>query len=132
VSEADPRAERPGGWYLGRESWSFHRQFFERCGRAAVHHEYTDILWQIRLGKAERVSKDVYRVKLADGAPVIVRGGNKVLLGVLPPDWTPPAGKRASTLTLGAKATRDAATKVLSAHLQRIGIPAREVIGRSP
>ena len=134
----------PAGWVLGRASWSFHRQFFERCGRPAERLEYSDILWQIRRG-AERVERDLYRVRLADGRTVTVRGGRKLLLGVLPLDaqafdaqapWQPPDARppsnpvpdpvpRGSTLTLGGNKT---AAKALAERLRRFGIPNPAVV----
>jgi hypothetical protein len=71
MAEADPIE----GWCLDRESWSFHRQFFERCGRPAEHREYVNILWQIRRGAAEPVCKYYWRVKLHDDRIMVVRGG---------------------------------------------------------
>ena len=124
---ADPTSDNaPTGWSLGRESWSFHRQFFERCGRPAEQFEYSNMLWQIRRG-AERVERDLYRVKLADERIITVRGGRKLLLGVLPLDWQPPEKPvpRASTLTLGGNKT---VANALAERLRRYGIPAPAVV----
>jgi hypothetical protein len=108
------------GWRLGAESWSFHRQFYARVGRPAAWREYTDILWQIRLGKAERLVDPIlrryWRVTLADGVKIVVVGGRSVLLGVEPADWSPPPtipklDRRAPRKPAPAKAAPDTAAK---------------------
>jgi hypothetical protein len=139
-SDADIRE----GWALGRESWSFHRQFYDRLGREAAFREYGDIIRQIRAG-AERLDRQVYRVVAADGRSILVRGGNLYLLGVMPFDWQKPEPEpepepaaearvdpapavtepdtrpslRSSTLSL---AKNPAAARVLAERLRRFGI----------
>jgi len=131
------------GWALGRESWSFHRQFFVRIGRPMLFGEYHAILRQIRRGGTARrlaiVSRGgVYRVKLADGCQAIVRGGKKTLAAMLPPDWEPPPSPklvivapevpsrpamvlRGTTLSLNSPM----AARALATRLRGMGIPIR-------
>jgi len=83
------------GWALGVESWKFHRHFFARTGRPMLPDEYGAILRQIRRGGTAQLLAvagrgGVYRVRLADGSPAIVRGGKKTLAVMLPADWEPP------------------------------------------
>lgn len=136
------------GWALGLPSWAFHRQFAFRLGRSAEWGEYGAIVAQIRAG-AERLGRDVYRVRSADGRMILVRGGKMYLRGVMPDDWQPEAiappvvavapaasvvistkrntvkpvdrpAPRASTLTLGRNSV---AARVLAERLRRSGIP---------
>jgi hypothetical protein len=145
----------PEGWVLGSESWSFHRQFFTRVGRPTAYREYTDLILQVRYGRAERLDRYRYRVTMLDGAKLIVSGGWKRLSGVEHPDWTAPkpkqppavairppepavptpppesapntAPRRPTTLTLG----NPAAARALSERLRRIGVPAHAPSGAS-
>ena len=94
IATADPDAF-PEGWQLGAESWRFHREFFNRVGRAAVHREFGFIIGQIRGRRAERLGPSWYRVTLLDGAPLLVKGNWAMLTRVEPADYTPSPPKAA-------------------------------------
>ena len=79
------------GWWLGRESWMFHRWYFEIYGQPTERGEYSHLLRQLR-GKRdpEVVVAGVFRLAMRDGSPILVtgtRGAIARLLTVLPPDW---------------------------------------------
>jgi hypothetical protein len=78
-------------WSLGRESWTFHRWFFEVYGRPMHRGEYTRLMRQMFQGrKPEIVVAGVYRLAMRDGSPIVVTGYSGYqpqLYGVLPPDW---------------------------------------------
>lgn len=79
----------PEGWQLGSDSWSFHRQFRKIVGRASRQGEYTAIITQIRYKIAEPLARHYWRVSLADGTPIVVKGGWMRMLWVEPGDYTP-------------------------------------------
>jgi hypothetical protein len=79
----------PEGWQLGAESWSFHRQFYLLVGRPTRQGEYKALITQIRYKRAEPLPRHYWRVKLADGTPVVVKGGWLRLLGVEAGDYVP-------------------------------------------
>lgn len=88
--QADPdESAFPEGWQLGIDSWSFHRQFHKIVGRAARQGEYTAIITQIRYKIAEPLARHYWRVSLADGTPIVVKGGWMRMLWVEPGDYTP-------------------------------------------
>jgi hypothetical protein len=154
VNEADLSEEAfPEGWQLGAESWSFHRQFFVRVGRPAMHGEYTAIISQIRYNVAHKLGRYYYRVSLPDGSPLVVNGGWLRLNGVEPADWTPPPARvltppratappepppQARAPPIAAPPQRQplrastltlgnpAAARALSERLRRFGIPDRQ------
>jgi hypothetical protein len=79
----------PEGWQLGAESWNFHRQFFFVAGRPTRQGEYSAIIAQIRYKLAEPLDRHYWRVKLADGTPIVVKGGWMRMLGVEAADYVP-------------------------------------------
>jgi hypothetical protein len=78
-------------WCLFRESWTFHRWFFEVYGRPMQKGEYTHLLKQmVKRRKPELVVAGVYRLTMRDGSPIVVTGysGHQPqLYGVLLPEW---------------------------------------------
>jgi hypothetical protein len=78
-------------WCLGRESWTFHRWFFEVYGRPMQKGEYTRLLRQMfKSRKPELVVAGVYRLTMRDGSPIMVTGysGHQPqLYGVLLSEW---------------------------------------------
>jgi hypothetical protein len=78
-------------WFLGRESWIFHRWFFEVYGRPMQKGGYTHLLKQMfKRHKPELVVAGVYRLTMRDGSPIVVTGysGHQPqLYGVLLPEW---------------------------------------------
>ena len=78
-------------WFLGRESWTFHRWFFEVYGRPMQKGEYTHLLKQMfKRRKPELVVAGVYRLTMRNGSPIVVTGYSGYqpqLYGVLLLEW---------------------------------------------
>jgi hypothetical protein len=82
----------PEGWALTKESWYFHRRFYRVFRRPMLRGEYSDLLWQIRHRRAERLGDDCWRVTLPDGRRTLsVRATTWRLITILPKNWQPPA-----------------------------------------
>jgi hypothetical protein len=92
----------PEGWQLGCESWRFHRGFLARVGRPAAHREYSAIREQIRRRTAEALGGSFYRIQLADGTPLVVRGGWHHLQKVEHADYVPKVPKARAAKTRAA------------------------------
>lgn len=92
MSEPDDRLT---GWFLGSDSWPFHREFFRRIGRPMEHGEYGFLLRQARSGAGERIGEAVFRLTMRDGAPIVVIASTGALKRVLRPDWTAEGAARA-------------------------------------
>ena len=89
-SDAEPD-DFPIGWALTKESWHFHRRFFRIFRRPMHRGEYSHLLWQIRLGRAEHLWEDCWRVTLPNGRGSLpVRATRWYLITILPKDWQPP------------------------------------------
>jgi hypothetical protein len=94
VTEPD---DFPIGWALTKESWHFHRRFFRIFRRPMRHGEYSHLLWQARLAKAEPLADGCWRVTLPDGRRTLaVRATRWQLITILPKHWQPPARVAAS------------------------------------
>jgi hypothetical protein len=81
----------PLGWDLKKESWHFHRRFYAVFRRPMAHGEYSQLLLQIRRGRAEHLGENCWRVTLPGGSRTLpVRATSWRLITILPKNWQPP------------------------------------------
>jgi hypothetical protein len=63
------------GWELKRESWTFHRWFFEVYNRPMHKGEYTQLVKQMfKKAKPDLVVAGIYRLAMCDGSPIMITG----------------------------------------------------------
>jgi hypothetical protein len=67
-----PADDGADGWSLGRESWTFHRWFFQIVGRPTDLGEYSHLLRQLFPNRSpELVVAGVFRLAMRDGSPIL-------------------------------------------------------------
>ena len=69
----------------------FHRRFYAVFRRPMAHGEYSQLLLQIRRGRAEHLGENCWRVTLPGGSRTLpVRATSWRLITILPKNWQPP------------------------------------------
>jgi len=49
--------QRLNGWCIRQPTWHFHQKLYERYGIVMVHGEFTEMMNDIRLGRAELIER---------------------------------------------------------------------------